>query len=318
MELKGFFSERPVFNRFLIVIGVVLLCSGLFTFLGAWITSSLYGVDMLTDPGILNELNDPDVVASLKILQLLSTGLGMFLIPAFIIAILFSKKPFNYLQLLGKGDVLIGVLVVFLMLVSVPFINVLITMNEGLVLPESLAGLENWMKESEASAMALTNAFLDMRTGTDLFVNLFIMALIPAVGEELMFRGILQGMFRELTGNVHAAVILTAVIFSAFHMQFYGFVPRMLLGLVFGYLLVWTGNMWWPILGHFINNGAAVIMMWFASREELPFDQDQIGTGDGEWKLAMVSAILLIMVMALIRRRASLSGAMNDGQGTTL
>jgi membrane protease YdiL (CAAX protease family) len=318
MELKGFFSERPVFNKFLIVIGVVLLCSGIFTFLGAWITSSLYGVDMLTDPSILNNLDDPVVLASLRILQLLSTGLGMFLIPSLIIAFVFSRTPLKYLSLNGRTDGVIAVLVIFLMLISVPFINVLISLNEALVLPEFMSGIEKWMKESEASAMALTDAFLDMRTGSDLLMNLLIMAVVPAIGEELMFRGVLQGLFRELTGNIHAAVILAAVLFSAFHMQFYGFIPRMMLGMVFGYLLIWTGNMWLPILAHFINNGAAVVLMWFASQQQLPFDQDHIGTGDGEWKLALVSAVLLIMVLAVIRRRSLLTGDGVSGQGTTL
>lgn len=317
MDFRGFFSERPLFNKFLITIGVILLCSGLFTFLGAWMTSSLYGVDILTDPAIINELNDPDVVASLKVLQLLSTGLGMFLVPSLIIAYLFSRSPFRYLMFTGRKDGMIALLVIILMLVSVPFINVLISLNEGLVLPDFLSGVEEWMKESEASAMALTDAFLNMTTGTDLLVNLIIMAVVPAIGEELMFRGVLQGMFRELTGNLHMAVILSAILFSAFHMQFYGFVPRMVLGLVFGYLLIWTGNMWWPILGHFINNGAAVLFIWFASHQQLPFDQDQIGTGDGEWKLAIVSVVLMIMMLAMIRRRAVLNGHLTD-QGTTL
>ena len=316
MDFRGFFSERPLFNKFLIAIGVILLCSGLFTFLGAWMTSSIYGVDILTDPAIINELNDPDVVASLKVLQLLSTGLGMFLVPSLIIAYLFSRSPIRYLMFAGRKDGMIALLVIILMLVSVPFINVLISLNEGLVLPDFLSGVEAWMRESEASAMALTDAFLNMTTGTDLLVNLFIMAVVPAIGEELMFRGVLQGMFRELTGNLHMAVILSAILFSAFHMQFYGFVPRMVLGLVFGYLLIWTGNMWWPILGHFINNGAAVLFMWFASHQQLPFDQDQIGTGDGEWKLAIVSVVLMIMLLAMIRRRAVLTGDLNDQRNT--
>ena len=101
-------------------------------------------------------------------------------------------------------------------------------------------------------------------------------------------------------------VIVTAIIFSAIHMQFYGFLPRMMLGMLFGYLLHWTGSLWVPVIAHFINNGAAVVFAYFAGIQELPFDQDTIGTTQEDWLLVIISVIILTGLLFLIWRGASI------------
>ena len=100
----------------------------------------------------------------------------------------------------------------------------------------------------------------------DLVVNLIIVALLAAVGEELLFRGSMQNIFLEWTKNKHAAVWITAVLFSALHAQFYGFLPRMLLGVVLGYLYIWSGSLWLSMLFHFLNNGLAVLFSYLIAK----------------------------------------------------
>ena len=129
-----------------------------------------------------------------------------------------------------------------------------------MVLPESLKGLEIWMRQKEDEAMTLTKQLLIMKGYTDFAINLLMIAIIPAIGEELLFRGGIQQIFGKWFGNPHIAIWLAAIIFSAIHVQFYGFIPRMFLGALFGYLLFWGKSLWYPIIGHFINNGSAVIM----------------------------------------------------------
>ena len=153
------------------------------------------------------------------------------------------------------------------------------------------------MKGSEENATRITEALLNMNSPGDLFYNLLIIAVLPALGEEFLFRGILQKLFKEMTQNVHVAIIITAVIFSAIHMQFYGFLPRMMLGILFGYLLHWTGNLWVPVIAHFINNAAAVVFAYFAGKQELPFNQDTIGTMEGEWMWVLVASLILSVAM---------------------
>jgi membrane protease YdiL (CAAX protease family) len=131
------------------------------------------------------------------------------------------------------------------------------------------------------------------------------MAVIPALGEELLFRGVIQRLFGELTQNRHTSIILTAVLFSALHMQFFGFVPRFMLGVAFGYLLLWSGNLWLPILAHFVNNAGAVVLSWLAAKGELPFDPNQIGSGASDGVVLLISVIATSVVFYLIRSKSN-------------
>ena len=299
--LSGFFEDKPVYRKFLIVVSLVLFSTILFSMIGALLTDALYGINIIKDPGALSNLDDPNVLNAMKLMQLLSTGIGMFLVPSLIIAWLFSKRPSDYLQLQRLNPAHIP-LVVFAMLVAVPAINLMLVWNQQLQLPPVFSGLEAWMKESEDNATVVTEALLDMHSTGDLIYNLFIIALLPALGEELLFRGILQRLFGELFKNLHWAILVTAIIFSAIHMQFYGFLPRMMLGILFGYLLYWTGSLWVPVIAHFINNGAAVVFTWIASKNEMPFDQDTVGTLEGDWILVAVSMAILTVCLYQIQR----------------
>ncbi len=121
-------------------------------------------------------------------------------------------------------------------------------------------------------------------------------ALIPAIGEELVFRGLIQPKIYKMSRNVHVAVWLTGFIFSFIHLQFYGLIPRMLLGVLFGYLYAWSGNLWYSILGHFINNGFTLIMYYLHQRQSVTINIED--TASVPWGISLafmaVSAFLLI------------------------
>ena len=299
--LSGFFEDKSLYRKFLIVVSLVLFSTLVFSMLGALLTDAIFGINIIKDPSSLGNLSDPLVLDALKLMQLISTGIGMFLVPSLLVAWLFSKKPAEYLNLhrLNPSHV---PLVIVVMFVAVPAINLMLVWNQQLQLPPGLSGLEAWMKESEDSAMQITEALLNMHSTGDMLYNLLIIALLPALGEELLFRGILQRLFGELFRNMHWAIIVTSVIFSAIHMQFYGFLPRMMLGILFGYLLYWTSSLWVPMLAHFINNGAAVFIAWIASKNDLPFDQDTIGTLEGEWILVAITITILTVCLYQIQR----------------
>lgn len=140
-------------------------------------------------------------------------------------------------------------------------------------LPGFLKGIEDWMLRKELEVGNLTKQLLVMNSISVLLVNLLMFVVIPAFGEELIFRGCLQKIFKRLTGNYHIAIWITAIIFSAIHVQFYGFIPRMLLGALFGYLLVWSGSLWLPILAHFMNNAIAVITAYIYQQKGISLDK---------------------------------------------
>src|SRR5690606_9694418 len=106
-----------------------------------------------------------------------------------------------------------------------------------------------------------------------LAINLLMIAIIPAIGEELLFRGGIQNIFYKWFKNPHIAIWAAAILFSAIHVQFYGFIPRMLLWALFGYLLVWGKSIWYPIIGHFINNGSAVVTAFIYQQQGKSIDE---------------------------------------------
>ena len=260
----------------------------------------------------------PLSINALKWVQFIQST-AMFLLPPLCMAYLWSKQPLDWLKVKGerlkvKGESLWAVM---LMLVALPAINLLGHLNQQMTLPAFLEPLEQWMKTSEESAKVLTEQFLNVTTFGGLMINILLMALLPAVGEELTFRGVLINLFRvkgkrlkvKGEGVPHLAIWCSAILFSAIHLQFYGFVPRMLMGALFGYMLVWTGSLWIPILMHFTNNAMAVILYFVALREGWDMEQvDAIGTNDTLW-LGIVSMVITIVGIYAFRRSTTMSNA---------
>ena len=197
-----------------------------------------------------------------------------------------DKKPYGL-------SVLLSVAIVY---AASPLVNLLGLWNAELALPEWLSGIETWMRSSEDAAAKLTELFVKADSMNALFVNILIIGVLPAIGEELLFRGVIQKILLDWTRNKHLAIWITAILFSALHLQFFGFLPRMFLGALFGYLFVWSGNLWLPVLAHFINNTTAVIAYYYYHNGQLDIDPDTIGTGDG----AVVAGLLSVFVMIVL------------------
>lgn len=260
----------------------------------------------------------PLSVNELKWVQLIQTA-SIFLLPPLCMAYIWSEQPLVWLKIQGerskvKSECLWAII---LILVALPAINLVGYFNQQISLPAFLEPLEQWMKTSEESAARLTEQFLNVTTYGGLIINILLMALLPAVAEELTFRGVLQRLFqtkgneviRQKGNRVHIAIWCSAILFSAIHMQFYGFLPRMLMGALFGYALVWTGSLWIPILMHFTNNAMAVFLYFLAIRSGWDMNKvDTIGTNDTLW-LGVVSLVLTIIGIYAFRRSTTMSNA---------
>ena len=188
--------------------------------------------------------------------------------------------------------ILIGVAIMF---VSIPFTTTLTTWNEGMSLGGAFSKLEDLIENLEETAKATTEKMLNVNTIGGLLLNLVIIALIPAIGEEMTFRGVLQqSLTRKM--NPHIAIILSAAIFSFFHFQFYGFLPRMFLGVLLGYMFYITGSLWTSILMHFVNNGSAVALYYLGNKGIIE-DAEHWGETQNAWLIvgsAIVTTGLLI------------------------
>ena len=244
--------------------------------------------------------------ASLKWLQFMQT-IATFLLPSILGAWIWSEdhKPFTWLRLTQITHWSHYLLAVGIMLCAVPGINLLADLNSRIVLPESLGFIEQILKQQEEAAAALTEQFLQADNIGVLLLNIGLMALLPALAEEVSFRGTLQQILAQgkLKGQIHIAIWATAFIFSAIHMQFYGFVPRMLMGAMFGYIFVWTGTLWVPILMHFTNNGLAVMAYYLiGENEESKNIADTFGAGD-TWWVGVISLLITSLGLLIFYRR---------------
>ena len=187
-------------------------------------------------------------------------------------------------------------------IIAVPAINFLADLNSRMELPHFLKGVETKMQEMENGAQQMMDNFLKGTSYAGLLINLIMIAVIPAIGEELLFRGIFQQFITEWTKNKHAGILIAAAIFSAAHLQFFGFVPRFLLGAFFGYLLIWGQTMWLPIAAHFVNNATAVIYYFYYQRGLVHQDIDSLGAKKGSQNILLISSLFLIMLIAVIRQ----------------
>lgn len=153
--------------------------------------------------------------------------------------------------------------------------TLLLKWNQDIVFPEFLRGFEEWAREREDEAAVQTEALTKMNSAADLLLALAVIAILPAIGEEFLFRGIMQNEFYRGTRNMHVSIWATAIIFSAIHLQFFGFLPRLLLGAIFGYLYYWSANLWVAIFAHFVNNGAQIVALYYYQRGAFDFDLEK-------------------------------------------
>lgn len=254
----------------------------------------------------LAELGDLDAyrsVQALKLVQAFNTT-GTFLLPALLLRRLF-RRPSLFSLRFGNVSALTGIQVVLLVLLLMPFIGWLAAFNEGLHLPESLRAIEEILRQTEERAATITKAFLDMHTYGELAINILLIALLAAVAEEVFFRGAMQSLLLRQSRNPHAAIWITAVLFSAFHFQFYGFLPRMLLGAMFGYLVFYSGSLWYAILAHFINNATSVLLYFLLLQGTIDPSWEEFGQRPVDALPAIVCGILGIGLFVWICRRAA-------------
>lgn len=306
----GILSGFPAWRKILIGTGIALISFFIFTVGAAGLASFIYGVEVLTDETALQRLDQPAVIAALKLIQVIGGEIGLFIVPSLLLAWLFSGKVAAYLSLSGAGRPAQYGIVCLLLLATIPLVNFLVEWNGGLTLPGSLAPVEDWMRSAERDAGQLTQAFLAADGMRGLAVNLMVVAVLPALGEELLFRGVLQRLATELTRNVHAGIFLSAFVFSAIHVQFFGFVPRLLLGMYFGYLLYWSGSLWLPVAAHFLNNAGAVIVSWLVASGAVATNPDEFGVGEGEMLYVAVSVFMTAALLyAFSRTRKAADGS---------
>ncbi|MBV8389430.1 MAG: CPBP family intramembrane metalloprotease [Mucilaginibacter sp.] len=258
--------------QFLAVIGLLILTLIVGTLSGMVIIKIIYGSKTLWNV-LEAKLTAPNVSGSLWILQFFGTTLPILVTPI-IFSYFIAREPDEYLKTNFHFPWLLIAIVFVAMMLSNPLIEFLGNLNEKMVLPKFLKGVEDWMRQSENETKKLSDTMMEMRSFSAMIFNLLFIGLLTAIVEEVLFRGCLQTIFVRWTNSKHAAVWIVAILFSAFHMEFFGFLPRMFLGVLFGYFTVWSGSVWPSIWAHFVNNGTIVVITYLAGQKIIDINVD--------------------------------------------
>jgi len=212
--------------------------------------------------------------AVLKYVQLILATF-VFIVPANAYSHLFSDNTFVFFEF-KKPSLVFLFFAALLWLFTLPIISFLADINNKIAFPTSFAGLENSFRLAEARAENATRFLLNITSLSGLMVNLLVIAVVAAIAEELIFRGIIQKLLFEQSKNIHLAIWLTALVFSLFHLQFFAIIPRIVLGAALGYTFYWSKSIWVPIFFHFINNASIVLASYLYQQKVITTDPNEI------------------------------------------
>ena len=212
--------------------------------------------------------------AVLKYVQLILATF-VFIVPANAYSRLFSDNTIVFFEF-KKPSVVYIFFAALLWLFTLPIISFLADLNNKIAFPTSFAGLENSFRLAEARAENATRFLLNINSLSGLMVNLLVIAVVAAIAEELIFRGIIQKLLFEQSKNIHLAIWLTALVFSLFHLQFFAIIPRIVLGAALGYTFYWSKSIWVPIFFHFINNASIVLASYLYQKKMITTDPNEI------------------------------------------
>jgi hypothetical protein len=279
---------------------------------GLFMVLSLIGVSILSaTTGIslfqLQDINkwdskDPNMILFIRGMLLIQF-LGLFVIPGLLFGYFSDPKPARYLGLKPPGQGFYWILGAAALLVSIPFVEYMGLINQKLIVGGEA---QKWMKSMEEEAAKQVQFMLSKHTPGELFLNLIFISLFAGIGEELFFRGVLQRLFIKLTKSPWAGIIITAILFSGFHLQFFGFLPRLFLGILLGALYWYSGSLWTAMLAHFIYDGLIIVIVYF--KPEMVNDPNATIVDSAQLSLmALLSAALTLMVVWQMIKRSKVS-----------
>ncbi len=309
MKRNIFFPDTKPGIKLFWLLFFVVLSALIFSILGLVAGKMIFHLDLSSLVAMVSQPENTSARSFLYFFQFINQ-VGMLILPPLLFAWLFSSDSSRYLKIDRLPSLVVLLLAGISIFTILPFINWLTEINAHMTFPNAMAGIGDWMKAKEAQADQLTEVFLQVKTPGGLLLNLLIIALVPALGEELLFRGLLQRLLGEWTRNIHAGVILTAFIFSAIHLQFFGFLPRFILGLMLGYLLEITQSLWVPVFAHFANNATLVVLYYLHYNGFIAMKMEDFGSSQNYFVIAF-SLLLTVGIFYGISRYSSRKKMLN-------
>lgn len=292
-------NTSEAISHLLMIFGLFMICSLFISFLALMPLMFVLGLENIQQITDFTFLQTHPYGRYILFYVQAATAIGGFFLTAWIYVRWVEGKGFAIISPVSKTSLPSYLIVILLTIALMPFTSLLVQWNAQMKLPAFLSELEMWAMNQEKTLGELTLFLTNFQNPLELFLGLVVMALLPALGEELIFRGLVQRNLMKMM-NPHAAIWLAGIIFSAIHLQFYGFVPRMVLGVLFGYLYFWSGNLWTAILGHFINNGVTLLAVYFFNQKIITMNVES--TEAMPLPLVFVSIILSGFLMYYFRK----------------
>ena len=283
--------------QFVLLVGLVGLCMLIGSFLIAALGSNMLDVSFFQVPDALNKPENANIS---RLLNTLATLIA-FLLPALIFAKIVDRKPLSYLGFnlnMTARQVMLVVLITFGGMILSGALGML---NQQIPLSDS------WMKQAKELEQVYKNAMMNMAYMNGLSDYLFamvVMALAPAIFEEVLFRGAFQKLFIQWARHAWIGIIITSILFSAIHFSFFGFLPRIALGMILGLIFHYSNNLWLSILLHFLNNAFVVTQLYVLRTQGKSVDKVMDETMPIWWGL--VALVLLIMLFKLLHKESNL------------
>jgi len=304
--------ENPAASSLLIIIGLFLIG---FLFLGSVIQILVMMAAGASLTDFMNSDGDFSKLPNAWLGMILGQGLGSFM--GFVGTAWFywkniEKKSWKDLDFNKVPALPVFGMVVLIQMAFMGFNGWLQEINQGISFPESMKGVEALLKGMEDKLAETTKFFTDFTSFWQFLLAFLVIAVIAGVGEELIFRGLIMRKLLLGTGNPHIAIWVSAFIFAVIHFQFYGILPRMMLGVLFGYFYLWTGNIRVPIFAHIFNNGLAVTIMYLHNIGIVKTDLESMD--DVPVTIVGFSLIATIGLMFLLKNYTNTQASVGDGQ----
>lgn len=300
-ETHSEIAERKSWLLSLIVIvlvafGVLVLLQGI----ALAFVPVLFNIPMEDLLGLIGGNFDvPNGRMAMLFVQGIGSGIG-FWVAAWIITRYIEKADLHWDVQISRFQWKALLIVLGVTVGGMFFNSLLVYLNSNLALPESMSEIEAWMKATEDQLMQLTKFLTDFQTIPELVMGILVIGVLAGIGEEMFFRGLVQAKMHKYLKSGHWGVWLTAIIFSAIHLQFYGFLPRVFLGAIFGYMYLFTGSLIYPILAHIFNNSFTVIMVYMSNQGLIDFDLES--TDDVSYTASLLGLLVLLVGIYYLKK----------------
>jgi membrane protease YdiL (CAAX protease family) len=299
--MQSYLKTRPVWIQLLLFVGMAMGILMIFSLIGMSILSSMTGINMFDVSDTSKWNANPKMLTYVRGMLLLQF-FGLFVIPSLLFAYFSDPKPLRYLGLTKPVKPIYWILGIASLLIAIPLVEYTGLLNRQV----NFGGLQQWMQSMEDEAMQQIKFMLGKHTISELVTNIIFISLFAGIGEELFFRGVLQRLFIKAFKNPWMGIIVTAFLFSALHVQFFGFIPRFLLGILLGAVYWYSGSLLTAIVAHFLYDAFFIVWAYFQP-QIIEDTQGTIANGSMQIMLALISTVLVLLIIWLMKKNSTIS-----------